>query len=124
MANRIYLPPRREIYQGDIYRDFPGIYMEARPFRVARFFKATPERDIYGVHREDAEPSTNRFKWGFGQAGEEILARGHLGMAMVISHDCEIENDKNYRTLAMVRPVRGHVKVRTRGHEKSAPRPG
>jgi hypothetical protein len=40
------------------------------------------------------------------QGGEPaILIRGHKGMAMVMSHDCEIENDPNARILAMIRPI-------------------
>jgi hypothetical protein len=36
-----------------------------------------------------------------GESG--MLVHAHMGRALLISHDCEIENDANARTLAMIR---------------------
>jgi hypothetical protein len=110
VADRIYLPPGNEISQGDLYRDAPTVHIEARPLLVARPYRPRQEpnrpssdRQTYGVHQENGQPPAGGFKWRMDQSGEDILAHSYLGMAMVISHDCEIENDPKHRTLAMVR---------------------
>lgn len=113
MAERIYLPPRDETSQGDIYENLPATHIEARPLRIARPFPrasgAQPQDELarqkYGVHREDGRPPAGGFRWRFDQSGEDILAHGYLYKAMVLSHDCEIENDPRHRTLAMIRPI-------------------
>jgi hypothetical protein len=107
VTDRLYLPPiEGEILQGDIFDRMPSVYVESRPLSVARHWKTRGTRDIWEVHREDGAGPNGGFKWKMDQGGEQaLLVHAHLGLAMVISHDCEIENDPNCRTLAMIRPV-------------------
>lgn len=61
---------------------------------------------MWEVHREDGPGPKGGFKWQMHEGGEPaLLVHSHMGLAMVISHDCEIENDPNARTLAMIRPL-------------------
>ena len=77
-----------------------------RPLRVARFHKnVAGGRVLYGVHEEQGQAPQGGFKWSVAGGGEDLLVRAHLGMGMVITHDCEIENDPSTRTLAMIRPI-------------------
>jgi hypothetical protein len=106
MTELLYLTPAGEILQGDIYAQMPSVYVESRPLRIARHWKVSGTRDVWEVHPEDGAGPGGGFKWRMDQGGEPaLLVHAHIGLAMVISHDCEIENDPNVRTLAMIRPV-------------------
>ena len=106
MAGELYLPPKVEISQGDIYLDAPSVSVRARPLQVARHFQKKGGRDIPVIHTEGESPPRTGFRFALDEGGEaETLVHGFLGMAIVLSHDCEIENDPNVRTIAMIRPV-------------------
>jgi len=107
VTDRLYLPPNgAEILQGDIFDQMPSVYVESRPLLVGRRWKQDDTRDIWQVHREDGPGPNGGFKWRMDQGGESgMLVHAHLGMAIVLSHDCEIENDRSARTLAMIRPI-------------------
>lgn len=103
----LYLPPvAGEILQGDIYERMPSTFLDGRPLQVARQFKVKDGHDLWEVHLEDGAGPNGGFKWQVDQGGEgALLVHAHLDLAMVMSHDCEIENDPDARTLAMIRPV-------------------
>ncbi|MGH2406455.1 MAG: hypothetical protein ACRDF7_00060 [Candidatus Limnocylindrales bacterium] len=104
MPGPLYLPPvEGEILQGDLFANVPSAIIDARPLRVARRLRA--DQSTWVVHEENGATPAGGFKWGISQGGEVLLARAFLGLGMVLSHDCEIENDPNIRTLAMVRPA-------------------
>lgn len=107
MSEPLYLPPAPdEIRQGDIFLAMPSVIVEPRPLRVARQWRESGGRDMWQVHSEDGAGPQGGFKWRMDQGGEEaLLVHAFLSQAMVISHDCEIENDPNIRTLAMIRPL-------------------
>lgn len=103
----LYLPPKPgEILQGDIYGLAPSVLVRTIPLRAARRFQPPKtDREIWTVHSDD-KPPKGGFTWAMEQNGEPAtLVHGFLGLAMVMSHDCDIENDANARILAMVRPV-------------------
>jgi hypothetical protein len=114
VAEPLYLPPNpAELLQGDIFTDFPSVYIDTRPIRVARHWKEIAGRDMWSVHAEESTPPKGGFKWTMSQGGESgVLVHAHLGMAMLMSHDCEIENDPNARILAMIRPI-DHLDAKT-----------
>ena len=61
---------------------------------------------MWGVHTEDGEPPRNPgFHWSVPEGGELIHATAYLDRAIVLTHDCEIENEPRHRTIAMVRPI-------------------
>jgi hypothetical protein len=130
MPSPIYLPPADLVSQGDIYLNMPSVVVEARPLRVARLYVAGKAvlkpgaRQTYGVHTEDGDEPNGGFHWTFEAGGEEILVRAHITMAIVLSHDCEIDKDDRHRTLAIVRPLievqPEHRDGLLRGHQLSA----
>jgi len=92
-----------EVQQGDIYADIPSVVVATRPLQVARNFVPKNGRVITSVH-DEAHPPADGFRWGEDQNGEEaFLVHAQVGLAMVLSNDCEIENDPNVRILAAVR---------------------
>lgn len=102
---RIYLEPGDELLQGDIYRNVPSIHLPSRPIRVSRPYRETEKGDLHGVHKEDGAPPKDGYHWRADQGGENVIAKGFMGLVVVISHDCEIENDPNHRLVAMIRPI-------------------
>jgi len=106
VTDRLYLLPGAEILQGDIYEQMPSIHVESRPLRVARCQQHPGGRDRWEVHLENGPGPNGGFRWRTDQGGETgLLVRAYLGNAMVLSHDCEIENDPIARVLAMIRPA-------------------
>lgn len=104
-GGRIYLTPGGEILQGDIYANVPSIHLRSRPISVTRPFKETDKGVLVGVHKEEGNnPPKDGYMWA-EQGGETVLAKGFMGMAVVISHDCEIENDPDHRLVAMIRLI-------------------
>lgn len=60
------------------------------------------------MHEENGEVKPDGgFRWSIAKGGELVHARVYMGMAILLTHDCEIENDHppGHRTLAMVRPI-------------------
>jgi hypothetical protein len=106
VSDLLYFPPTTgEVLQGDIYQVAPSVLVRTSPVRAARFWREKGGRQEYVVHSDDTPPNGG-FKWSMEGGGEDAtLVHGFLGLAMVLSHDCEIENDPNVRTLAMIRPV-------------------
>jgi hypothetical protein len=105
VTDRLYLRPGAEILQGDIYEQMPSTHVQSRPLRVARCQQGPGGRDRWDVHLEDGTGPNGGFRWRTDQGGETgLLVGAYLGKAMVLSHDCEIEND-TVRVLAMIRPA-------------------
>jgi hypothetical protein len=104
--NRLYVEPvAGEILQGDIYRNVPSIHLVARPVLVSRHYKDTPKGVLHGVHSEDGPAPKDGYRWQADQGGESVLAKGFMGNVVLLSHDCEIENDPNHQLVAMIRPI-------------------
>jgi hypothetical protein len=107
VSGPLYLPPSSgEFLQGDIFAQMPSVFVDSRPIRIGRPWSNKAGREMWGVHQEDGIPPVGGFTWRMDQGGESgVLVHGHMGSAMLISHDCEIENDLNARTLAMIRSL-------------------
>lgn len=119
-------PTDAGVEQGDIYLNLPSVIIPARPLRVARHFRTNPKsgREEWFVHAEGVNPPQGGFDWDIdkGKVEPNMLVQGHVAMGIVLTHDCEIENDEtSTRTLAMIRPP-DHLNVEERellfsGHE-------
>ena len=103
-AERYYVPPEPgDFRQGDIYRDVLHI-MRSRPaFEVLRNWQAKSGRTQVFLHTED-KPPQDGFKW---ESKERVEAEGQLALGLVLTHDCEIENEdnKHHRLVGLVRPL-------------------
>lgn len=92
----------------------PSAHVSERPLRAGRFFRPQGPRELWGVHSEDGQPPNGGFRWRIEEGGEPgLLLRGFLEMAILITHDCEIENDDGARTMAMIRPA-SHLDEKSR----------
>jgi hypothetical protein len=103
--DRLYLPPiGNDILQGDIIDDVPSVFVRPGPLRVARFHKDLGHHLLWSIHT-DANPPKDGMKLSMDLEGEELLVHGYRGLAMMLTHECEIENDDRARTVAMIRPA-------------------
>lgn len=103
LANLLYTTPETDQRQGDIYRDVLHVMLPEPGFKVLRPISAKGTKDARAVHKHtDPEPSG-----GLDWAGRErVEAFGQLAFGIVLTHDCEIENDDNrhHRLIALMRP--------------------
>lgn len=116
MAGRLYLPPSNEdpLLQGDIFHNVPFVWVTERPLLIARHFQqGAGGRQIYGVHKEfDAPtlhpgattPPTTPFRLEDREDPELAVVPVVLSTGIMLTHDCEIEND-DHRLLALIRPI-------------------
>lgn len=107
--DRLYLQPiQGDFLQGDIFADVPSIIVRPGPLRVARWARnipakvGQPERALWGIHTDDTPPKDG-MRLSMELEGEEVLVHGYRQMAMLLTNDCEVENDSRARTVAMIR---------------------
>jgi hypothetical protein len=72
---------------------------------VTRPYKEVKGHVLHGVHSEDGPEPNGGYLWLPDQGGESVISRGFMGMAVVLTHDCEIENDPDHRLVAQIRPI-------------------
>jgi hypothetical protein len=72
-------------------------------YRVLRTFEGKGGRVTVSLHTRD-NPPTGGFNW---ETKERVEAEGQLSLALVLTHDCEIENEdrRSHRLVALVRPL-------------------
>ena len=99
-----YLAPGDEDAQGDIYDGAPLVDVRVWPMVALRRYKEVKGHVLMSAHAATGPPPRDGFNWA-SPAGEEVVAHGLIRRAILISHDCEIENDDRYRLIAMVRPL-------------------
>jgi len=82
-----------ELRQGDIYRDVLHLMLSTAGFQVLRTRQAKGNRVEVFLHDQDHAPSDG-FHW---DNKEPVVAEGQLRLGIVLTHDCEIENEDNKR---------------------------
>jgi hypothetical protein len=116
LADPFYLEPTGDVLQGDIYVDTPSLEIATRPLLAARPWNrplGNPPLPGLRAHREDADHPRDGFHWSLDPPadesdrlrGESVVVPGYRGLSMVMTHDCEIENDPDFRVMAMIRPI-------------------
>ena len=103
-AGRYYTAPvPRDFRQGDIYRDVLHIMLTEPEFAVLRTFQAKGGRTQVFLHGP-GNPPKDGFHW---ESKERVVAEGQLRMAIVLTHDCEIENadSREHRLIGLLRPL-------------------
>lgn len=93
-----YTTSKPELSQGDIYVDVPTLYIR-EPVLTAATVTCTGHAQH--LVPTQAEPEL------FGTQDRIMIGHGSLAHAVVLTHDCEIDKDKKYRMLALVRPLAG-----------------
>lgn len=103
-ADQYYVPPVPDDFrQGDIYRDVLHLMRSTPDFEVLRTFLAKGGRTQVFLH-DEKDPPKGGFHW---DSKESVAAEGQLAMAIILTHDCEIENadSKEHRLIGLVRPL-------------------
>jgi hypothetical protein len=98
----LYTTPVPDDYrQGDIYRDVISLSVITDTPAVLRTFQKG-NRTIVTMHHSHNPPAGD-FHW----QRESVEAIGKKAFAIVLTHDCEIENDddEHYRQVALIRPL-------------------
>lgn len=96
-------PVAGDFRQGDIYRDAISVSLTTNdPPAIRSFVNPKTGRETLTLHRPESPPNGG-FNWG---RRERVEAEGKKAYCIVLSHDCEIENDddEHYRHLAILRP--------------------
>lgn len=103
----VYLAPNQEEdLQGDVFAALPSVLAVRRPLQAIRLLGAAKEgyQPQVFIH-DETHPPKHGFKWAPADGGDELVHKGFVTKAMLVSHDCEIENDDRVRLVAMVRPL-------------------
>jgi len=97
----LYAEPEPDDFrQGDIFSESLSIWTEdPRPPALRQ--ADTKSRRLFSVHGHD-DPPNGGFRWD----AEVVPVKAKLGLVIVLTHDCEIENGGNYRyrQVAVIRP--------------------
>jgi hypothetical protein len=96
--------------QGDIIRQVPHIHLKPPLIAVRRESTKSGEKlapfeyPLGAPNEENPVNATPRGGFKFG-TGDNIVAFCQLGFGMVLTYDCEIDNDKKHRHIALIRPL-------------------
>jgi hypothetical protein len=118
VADSRYLSPSKDydLSQGDIFLKVPFIWLDQRPLVVLRYYGPWKGLELYSLHKEEAGDTAltatlppipsglGSFRWLEWNKPEVVAAKCLFSMGMVVTHDCECDND-DHRTLAMIRPI-------------------
>jgi hypothetical protein len=87
--------------QGDIYRDVLHLMHSEAVFQVVRSSTGYGGREETVLHGPENPPSGG-FHW---EPKEAVVAEGQLTWGIVLTHDCEVENDdsKSHRLVGLLR---------------------
>lgn len=90
--------------QGDIYSEVLHVMLSEPGFQVLRMFQGRGGRTTVSMHNEGNAPHGG-FKWD--DSKELVQAEGQLAMAVVLTHDCEIENpdSRQHRLVGILRSL-------------------
>jgi hypothetical protein len=98
----LYATPIPDDYrQGDIYHDVISLSVITDTPAVLRTFQRG-NRTVVTMHHSH-NPPAGGFRW----QRESVEAIGKKAFAIVLTHDCEIDNDddEHYRQVALIRPL-------------------
>ncbi len=96
-------PIADDFRQGDIYVDILHVMLSEPDWIVVKEFDDKGGRKKLVPHTPSNPPKA--LDW----ERERVVAGGQFGMAVVLTHDCEIENsdERNHRLVALLRPFDG-----------------
>jgi hypothetical protein len=96
-------PDPNDFRQGDIYRDIVSLTLTSNDPGVLRTFEkgGYTRVNLHTLQR----PPQDGFHWD--RRPELVSAEGKKAHAIVLTHDCEIENEdeERYRQVALIRPL-------------------
>jgi len=109
-VSQLYREPQPKLCQGDIVHDVPNLYLKP-PLQILRAADTRRGRiytpftyDTYLTEGE--QPEGNRPPGNYKLSnGEQVAVSCQLGLGMILSHGCEIDNDPKNRLIALIRPI-------------------
>jgi hypothetical protein len=107
-----YRDPEHEIGQGDIFAEIPHAYAR-EPIQVVREAKSKGKHRIYGLYPYPSQEGQEPDAPGRSVLGGHLdLVRGEMAAvfcqvscAVVLNHDCDIENEPAHRLVALIYPM-------------------
>ena len=122
-SDAFYQTGGKDIVQGDIFDGVPHLFLRP-PLHVLRrvtlaggreamgFYQYPPPTDESPGGREGKIPPGGPFHLG---SGEQASSFCQVSRAIVLNHDCDIENEPEHRLVALVRPL---APVRDAAHQE------
>jgi hypothetical protein len=111
-AGAFYRPVEPEILQGDIFRSVPHLFLKP-PLRAVRGpITLSKGRTAYGLYSHPlpgaADPAESPKVGGpfHFDEGEQVSVDCCVTRAIILNHDCYIENEPEHRHVALIRPLR------------------
>jgi len=94
---QFYRTPDSQLCQGDILCDIPHLHLKP-PLQALR---NTTTRQGQAFLPEPYEPKTPQER----RQGSLVATSCQLGLGMLLTYDCEIDNDRKHRMVALIRPL-------------------
>jgi hypothetical protein len=95
----VFTAPALRVSQGDVYRECASLFVDSRPLTaVRRASGSTPTARLFA---EDGAAPPGGFKW---DEAEYVVGRATLALGIMVTHDCELDKDDHFRTMALIRP--------------------
>src|SRR5271166_2028818 len=107
-----YRTPETDISQGDIFGEIPHLHARDK-LQIIREAKTKGKHRIFGLYPFPSEPGEEPDAPGRSTTGGPIdLVRGEnaaifcqLSKGILLNHDCDIENERAHRLVAMIYPL-------------------
>lgn len=97
--SEFYRDPEHAVSQGDIFETVPHIFLKERPKQTELKMANRPAGRLIDEFGGDALP----------KCGSDVFvpAPTRVGYAILLTHGCEVDKDKNHRIIALVRQIEG-----------------
>lgn len=104
-ASDFYRPPSETLNQGDIIRELAHPYVKTLPIQLLN--RQTLRQGVEGFVGSPYVLGVGEKATALhSQKGGLIAVDCHVALGMVLSHDCEIDQDgRGHRLVAMIRPL-------------------
>lgn len=107
----LYRPPSDKLSQGDIIRNVPHVHLKP-PLNVWRSETTKWGQRLtlyeYSPSEQGAPPGGATPQGGFKfSVGEQVAAFCQVTIGIVLTYDCDIDNEQKHRLIALIRPLTG-----------------
>jgi hypothetical protein len=95
----VFTAPAPRVSQGDVYGSCASLFVDSRPLTAVRRTSApTPTARLF---TEGSAAPPGGFRW---DEAEYVVGRATLALGIMVTHDCELDKDDHFRTMALIRP--------------------
>jgi|ERR1019366_1227484 hypothetical protein len=109
MSGAFYRPVGNDVLQGDIFNDIPHLFLKP-PLKAIRgpitLKGGRPSWGVYDYPLTGEPLELPKIGGPFNFAlGEQVPVTCNVTRAMVLNHECDIENEHEHRLIALIRPL-------------------